>query len=331
MNSTIAHRPSPVLRIARQRTTGLAAAAPAAPVADRVADEASVARGFGILTLATTKDYVKAIGLALSVRLSNPGLPIAVACPPSARSLLEPYFDYVVDEQPGLRGFVHKVHLDRYSPFEKTLFFDSDVLVFRPVLEVIQQWLPQPYAACGRYRNDGVSAFGMVRAEVLQRIGKTDLVVIDGAGHAFFRKPDCIPIFEKAREVTARHREIIGPIPYADEDVMDVVMTLLDVPPMPFADFFSRHLSARPGTLRLDTRRNLCEFVEAEDGLPRRPCMMHFAADEAPFTYHRELLRLFRMHDLPTRDVYRSFLHDVHSSRIRPSLARLRKRIGPRK
>ena len=86
---------------------------------------------FGILTLATPDDYRKAIGLALSLRVSNPGVPTAVACSPKLSTRLAPYFDRVIDEDPTLRGFVHKVHLDRYSPFDDTFFFDSDVLVFR--------------------------------------------------------------------------------------------------------------------------------------------------------------------------------------------------------
>jgi len=78
---------------------------------------------FGFLTLATKNDYLKAIGLALSIRVSNPGVPIAIACSNKVRPLVEPYFDYVIEEQAGLRGFIHKVYLDIYSPFQNTVFF----------------------------------------------------------------------------------------------------------------------------------------------------------------------------------------------------------------
>ena len=75
---------------------------------------------FGILTLATPSDYLKAIGLALSLKVSNPGVPLAVACHPRIKPLLAPHFDFVIDEQPDIRGFAHKVYLDYYTPFEKT-------------------------------------------------------------------------------------------------------------------------------------------------------------------------------------------------------------------
>ena len=86
---------------------------------------------YGFLTLATPRDYLKAIGLALSLRVSNPNVPIAVACSPTLRDRIGRYFDYVIDEKPELRGFVHKVHIDDYSPFQETMFFDADVLVFK--------------------------------------------------------------------------------------------------------------------------------------------------------------------------------------------------------
>ena len=159
---------------------------------------------FGILTMATPNDVLKAIGLALSLRVSNPGVPLAVACAPKLRPLVEPHFNHVIDEQAGLKGFVHKVHLDRYSPFDETLFLDSDVLVFKPVQPYIEQWGPQDYTACGRYMSDGQSAFGMDRAIVVRKLGKPKVVVIDSAGHAYFRKPGCVRGCELARHITAR-------------------------------------------------------------------------------------------------------------------------------
>ena len=128
---------------------------------------------FGILTLATMNDYLKAIGLALSVRVSNPGVPIAIACSKGVTALVKPYFDFVIDEQPGLRGFVHKIYIDKYSPFDETLFLDSDILVFKPVMPYMKSWGPNPYYACGGYMVDGKSWFGLDRAMILRKIKKT--------------------------------------------------------------------------------------------------------------------------------------------------------------
>lgn len=255
---------------------------------------------FGILTLATPGDYKKAIGLALSVRVSNPDVKIAVACSPKLRPVLSPYFDHIVDENPKLRGFEHKVHLDKYSPFEDTFFFDSDVLVFRDLKDIAEKWKHQSYTACGNYLTDGFGSFGLDRLKVLRKINKDKLIEIGGAGHAFFRKPDCQVVFDLAREVTAHYRDYAGDIKYADEDVMNIAMTMLDLVPaprhddsVPSHDFLSRYMSVTPGTLTMDAGTGTCHYIARHSGKRTDPYMMHFAANEAPFPYAFQLRRIY--------------------------------------
>lgn len=276
---------------------------------------------FGILTLASPNDFLKAIGLALSLRASNPDVPTAVACCAKLKHLLTPYFDHVVEEHPGLRGFEHKVYLDRYTPFDTTFFFDSDVLVFRSVRPYVEQWGHPAYSACGRYNSDGFSAFGLDRVAVLRKIGFTELVIIDGAGHACFEKTAGRELFDLARSITANYADYAGNIPYADEDVMSIAMTMLKLPPSPYTQFFSRYLSAVPGTLEIDASRAFCRYISAEDGKPFFPCMMHFAAKEAPVAYTRQLRRLFRANGVPTRGLLALGVNDLWNATIKSSLA----------
>lgn len=276
---------------------------------------------FGILTLATPNDYLKAIGLALSVRVSNPGVPVAVACSERVRPLVAPYFDHVVAEQTGLRGFVHKVYLDRYSPFVETMFFDSDVLVFKPVRPYVQSWGAGPYYACGHLMTDGKSTFGMDRASVLKKIGKERMVVIDGAGHAFFRQPSAGPVFDLAREVTRQHKEYVGDIPYADEDVMDIVMTMLDLNPAPFGDFFARYMSAVRGTMKMDVTRGICNFTAVVNGEPFEPCMVHFASNEAAIAYTTQLFSLFRKFGVSTGGLLSLGAADFYEREVKSPLS----------
>jgi hypothetical protein len=265
---------------------------------------------FGILTLATKEDYRKAIGLALSVRISNPGIPIAVACSGAIRGLVSPFFDYVVEEDPSLRGFMHKLNLDRYSPFEETFFFDSDVFVFRPLCEVINQWRPQPYTACGNYVTSGISPFGLDRVNVLRLIGHEKLVHIDGAGHAYFRKPQCHEVFELAREVAREYRHYAGNIQFADEDVIDIVMTKLNLRPMPREGFWSRYLTGRRGSVEMNVTQGRCAFLSANKGQREHPYMMHFAANEAPFVYTNQLKLLYKRFGLSTRGLINTAVED---------------------
>ena len=248
---------------------------------------------YGFLTLATPTDYLKAIGLALSLRVSNPNIPIAVACSPKLRGRVGPYFDYVIDEKAGLRGFVHKVHIDEYSPFHETMFFDSDVLVFKPVRPYIDAWGPGPYHACGGYDSVGTSPFGLSRPDVLRKIGRSELVVIDGAGHAFYRKPECAKVFDLAREITKEYRSYAGDIKYAD------------------------YLSAEPGTMQMDATAGKCSFIARNTGQAFEPCMMHFAAKEGPLAYGWQLFKLFRKFGVPTQGLLKQASADAFETKVR--------------
>lgn len=283
---------------------------------------------FGILTLASPGDYLKAIGLALSLKASNPGVPTAVACSNKLAPLLAPHFDYVVEERPGLRGFAHKVYLDEYTPFDTTFFFDSDVLVFRPVRPYVEEWGNPVYSACGRYNSRGVSAFGLDREAVLRKIGFTDLVIIDGAGHACFQKAAGRELFDLAREITANYKNYVGDIAYADEDVMSIAMTMLRLQPSPYTQFFSRYLSAVPGTLEMDASRAFCRYISAETNRPFVPCMMHFAAKEAPIAYTRELMRLFRANGVSTEGLLGLGVNDFWVNQMKPRLRAIKKMVA---
>lgn len=281
-------------------------------------------KNFGVLTLATMQDYQKAIGLALSLRVSNPGVKVAVVCSSGVGKVLGSYFDYVIEEIKGLKGFRHKVHLDRYSPFQRTFFFDSDVLVFKDLSPFIHRCGDRPYSACGRYMTDGKSSFGLDRRVIIEKMGFAELAVIDGAGHAFFDTDKAASLFDRARYITQNYDSFAPGARYADEDVMNIVLTEFGVSPViDDGRFFSRLLSAKRGTLSMDARYGICSFVEASDGLPRSPCMMHFAADEGFVRYTLELFRLFKHYGVPTKGLLASALGDMMRREIRPRIKNL--------
>lgn len=271
---------------------------------------------FGILTLATKKDYQKAIGLALSARLTNPGVPLAAVCTEELKPLLAPYYDKIVIEDPTLRGFVHKIHLDRYTPFEETFFFDSDVLLFRNLNEVLPGFRGQPYRANGIYVTGGRSDFGQDRNKVLEKIKRDKMVCIDGAGHAYFKMPEATKIFELAREITYHYQDYAGDIKFADEDVMNIAMTLLDYEPYMDFQFFSRHMSAKKGTMKMNAAQGKCEFIAQLNGQFQRPHMMHFACREAPFPYVDQLKKLFRHFKVPTKGLDSMAFNDFYATEI---------------
>jgi hypothetical protein len=279
---------------------------------------------FGILTLATRADYHQAIGLALSARVSNPGVPLAVACSPDVEPLLRPYFDQVVLEDPTVQGFEHKLNLDRYSPFDKTFFFDSDVLLFRPLREVLKQWAGKSYAACGDYISATASTtatyrfspFGLDNAKVLKIIKQDQLVHIDGAGHAYFEKPACQDVFDLARSIAANYRHYAGEIRLADEDVMNITMTLLGLTPMAHFGFWSIYASVKKGTLKMNAASGKCSMMWADTGEVCHPYMMHFLANQAPVLHTLQLRKLFRKFGVNTSGLLFKAAQDVYHMKV---------------
>lgn len=291
-----------------------------------------MSKEFGILTLATKNDYVKAIGLALSLMKSNPAVERAVACDPSIFPLLKDFYHHLIPEVKGLKGFAHKVYLDKYTPFKKTLFLDSDILVYRSVLPFVDKWPKVPFSSTGNYVTDGFSSFGFDRKAILEKLGKEKLVCIDGAGHSVFVLPDAVPVFDRAREITANYSHFVGNIKYADEDVMNYVMTEMGIPPaLNVPEFFSRYLSIKSGTLKIDLSTPYCGFVEVSLGQWYEPCMMHFAANEAPVHYFRYLSVLYGSAGLSRLVLINPFFKDCFDTYMRPYLSRLKKRLQAKK
>lgn len=151
----------------------------------------------------------------------------------------------------------------------------------------------------------GVSPFGLDRARVLKIVGKQELVHIDGAGHAYFRRPDCVAMFEVARNIAANYEKYTGgPIKFADEDVIDIAMTISDLKPMPHVEFWSRYCSGKPNSVKINAAEATCSFQSAITGEIQRPYMMHFVANEAPFVYGGQLKQLFEKFDVSTKGLF---------------------------
>jgi hypothetical protein len=70
--------------------------------------------------------------LALSYRRQNPLRPFAIVTDDSNAKDLANYFDVVIPLNSAYGvGVVQKLNLDRYSPFDETLFVDSDCLFYK--------------------------------------------------------------------------------------------------------------------------------------------------------------------------------------------------------
>jgi hypothetical protein len=257
---------------------------------------------FGFLTLAIKKDYKKAIALSLRIRELMPGIPIAVVCPSFLHDDLSPFFDSVIAEYPDLRGFEHKLYLDKYSPFEKTFFLDADILMIRAIYNYITDWTGSAYAARGLLLTDGISSFGLDREHALTIIGKSVFASIDGAGHAYFEKPACEPVFNEARKIASSY-SVFGAERLADEDVMGISLSKFDIEPKENNGFLGSPWAAVNNSFKIDVNNNFCSYQDALLGKVS-PAVIHFPSMGKPLTYAREMRKIFRKNGLTFYSVY---------------------------
>lgn len=252
----------------------------------------------GVLTMCYDADWQKAIAMRFTLKARCPHLPVAVVAPLSLRPRIEPYFDFFIEEKPGIRGFRHKLYLDEYSPFERTFFLDADMFVMRDLRELMEEWAGSGFAVRGRPRTGGISSFGLDRKRIMDRLGKQEFYCVGGAGHYYFEKPACAPIFERAREVLNDYASWAPGARVADEDIFGIVMTERGHAPIRSKQIVGFVNAAKPETLDFDPLQGRCSYTDL-DGDDLQPYLMHFPRNMTPWTYHKMMRRICLTFDGP--------------------------------
>jgi hypothetical protein len=283
---------------------------------------------YGVITLAIPKDYKKAIALALTLNEHSPGLPISIAVPAHVRPLLEPYkhlFDKIITQRAELKGFEQKLYLDEYSPYQKTFFFDADILILKDIRPIIEKWSGSDYAARGQLTKGGVSAFGLDRQFVLNLIGKKSFSKIDGAGHAYFEKPGCQRVFDKAREVLSEYHKYQAE-KFADEDAVGIAMTMLDIAPKKNDGFLGSPWCAINNSFKIDTDNSSCSYDDLVDGYVE-PCAIHFPILAQPIVYARELRKTYKRNGIKVNGIWGQAFKEYVRINVYYPLASMRRKI----
>lgn len=238
---------------------------------------------------------------------------------------VEPYFDQVIVERDDLKGFEHKLFLDEYSPYEKTFFFDADILILQDILPIIEQWSGYAYSVRGRMATEGVSSFGLDRKLALQLIEKDEFSVIDGAGHAYFEKPACVELFDKAREISKQY-DIFQTNKFADEDAVGIAMTTLDIKPMENNGFLGSPWCAINDSFKIDTDKPMCKYDDLVWGVVE-PYVVHFPRFIFPFVYARELIKTFKRHNIKVDGIWNQAAKEVFIIKVLWPVLKLRRTV----
>lgn len=166
-------------------------------------------RTTGILTMAFGSErYIKmAKTLALSLRLTNPDIPRAIVTDSKYFPEFEQLYDQLIPINPELgSGLSQKLHLFHYSPYNNTLFIDSDCIVIRNIQHVFALFSNTSFSNTGEIIQSG--EWSMDVTSTLKKMGLNSLSKWNG-GTYFFKKDELAKsIFEDAIKIRDNYHEL---------------------------------------------------------------------------------------------------------------------------
>jgi hypothetical protein len=249
----------------------------------------------GIVTIALGSGvYIQmAKDMALSARKHCAGTPLAVITD-SRDAELARLFDIVIPADASLGDpLFQKLWLDRYSPFDETLFIDCDSLLVGSVDFIWQACEGRDCTFVGDKRTDG-SWYG---ADIAALCAACDLpwLATLNSGMLFLRVGDAASrVFETARQEMARYDSLgFDRFRGTRSDEIGFALAFSQHRVDPLDD--PRGLTMRTpigidGKMHIDVLRGYCRFVKR--GLSVAPTVVHFATWQFHPVYYRERAKL---------------------------------------
>jgi hypothetical protein len=166
-------------------------------------------KGLGFITIAMgNEQYLRqARVLSLSLRRNMPDVPLAIV---TDSQNLAASADIIIPADNDIPvGVLHKVFLDRYTPFRETLFIDSDCVVTRPFLRELEDVRKFEFTpAMERFTTaEGMDEYLTDLPTTLKMIGGTKYPKFNG-GIYFFKDGELSrSVFQTAREIHGSYRK----------------------------------------------------------------------------------------------------------------------------
>ncbi len=264
-------------------------------------------RGRGIITLAFgAPTYIEmAKWLGMSIRLNAPGTPSAVLTDSSDPELFDLY-THVIPHRPELGNFMEpKFYLDRFSPFDESLYIDTDCLVVNDLSALWARFSGQYFAIPGwRYLLRGDRDLAVDVPFVLDHFGIDTLPKFNGGCYYLRRGSETTAFFDTARCLFANAKELrIGYFReggFSDEPLFALALALHGLHLTSTGTFGPWTPLNSTGPIHLDVFKKQCSF--RKEGVTVYPDIVHFPGDyRACYAYHREVWRLKRHFGYPTQ------------------------------
>jgi hypothetical protein len=258
----------------------------------------SAFRSQGVITLAygNARYVEQARSLAHSLQLHAPHLPrtlITDSKNPEIRGLFTDVIPYRPEYGSGVR---QKLFLDCYSPYEQTLFIDSDCLVLGNLEAFWSAFADQYFGVPGhKYLYKGSTHPSLDLNYVLETFQLKAIPKFNGGTYYFNRSPEATEFFETVRDILDKWRTFRicdfrrgGP---NDEDVYALAMAVHHIGPTSMGSGGMWTPIGYKGPLLLDALRGTCSFEK--EGMKLSPEIIHFPWEYAnSFVYARERAKL---------------------------------------
>lgn len=273
---------------------------------ERTQPSANPLRGYITLAFGKRRRYLEmACALGQSLAIHEPKLRRAIVTDSTDPSLREIFTDIIPHNSAYGTGVLQKLHLDAYTPFDETLFIDSDCLVVRPLSNVWEKFSTVDFGAQGdRYLSRGDTDIFLNVEKTLNYLNVETLPKFNGGIYFFKSNPRGVAVFEKARQLAEHWREFCDRDFYgapSDEALFSAAMTSMGLSLVNLRPYGMFTPIGSSGPILVDVLNSRSMFVK--EGRVVTPDIVHFAGRwNDIYTYHRECqkLQLYKTASHPT-------------------------------
>jgi len=257
-----------------------------------------LSEGYLILALGDVKYYKMACNLAVSIRLRDTGRPICLMHDMSF-DIDDDLFNYSqVMGDDKLVGCTNKILIDRYSPFERTLFVDCDCLMVKDDIDFFWDELSNyHFAVQGRKVYEG--QWGNMDVATQIKLFDLDYMVKANSGIIYFDDSlQAKAVFDKARDYFADLRSAVSwefkrlSGQWADEPILCTAMAHYRIEPLPNVVSGKSLMFSTLGSSEhdIDVMSAKCQFLKGTKLV--EPTICHFCELQPWAVYERESAKL---------------------------------------
>jgi len=200
----------------------------------------------GYITLATGSQlyFDAAVNLALSVRLNDQTRPISLLCDDASKLAPEfrEYFDQLIElpAHPTYNGCGDKIRMPLFSPYEETIFIDSDCYIGKPDMDRHWQKMSAGFFGMPGGKITSGSWYGKT-IEAMMAAESVPYIVQMNSGVFYFKRSEALEqLVEQAMkiaeaefsEIQIGHRGVTEQL--ADEPIWGVLMARLAIEPVSY-------------------------------------------------------------------------------------------------